>query len=154
MPFKANNIADLHKLILNGHFEFAVDSISEDSKDLIRKMLVLTPDERISLPEMLNHPWLRESDTLDDGEDDEHDLKVGATFFRSECLNGIVGGSMESGNINYINVENIYYKSIKETALIAENGKAASKVQTKMSYSDYCALTEDFMTYRIDEDAI
>ena len=23
-----------------------------------------------------------------------------------------------------------------------------------MTYSDYCALTEDFMTYRIDEEAI
>lgn len=23
-----------------------------------------------------------------------------------------------------------------------------------MTYSDYCALTEDFMTYRIDEDAM
>ena len=23
-----------------------------------------------------------------------------------------------------------------------------------MSYSDYCALTEDFMTYRIDEEAL
>jgi hypothetical protein len=23
-----------------------------------------------------------------------------------------------------------------------------------MTYSDYCALTEDFMTYRIDEDAL
>jgi len=28
------------------------------------------------------------------------------------------------------------------------------KRQSKMSYSDYCALTEDFMTYRIDEDAM
>jgi serine/threonine protein kinase len=154
VPFKANNIADLHKLILKGQFDFAVESISEESKDLIRKMLVLTPDQRISLPEMLNHPWLRETDSLDDGEEDEHDLKVGATFFRSECLNGIVGGSMESGNINYINVENIYYKSIKETAQIAANGGEPVREQTKMSYSDYCALTEDFMTYRIDEDAI
>jgi hypothetical protein len=41
VPFKANNIADLHKLILKGTFEFPVDSISEEAKDLIRKMLVL-----------------------------------------------------------------------------------------------------------------
>jgi serine/threonine protein kinase len=47
VPFKANNIADLHKLILKGDFDFAVDSISEEAKDLIRKMLVLNPDKRI-----------------------------------------------------------------------------------------------------------
>lgn len=84
MPFKANNIADLHKLILKGDFDFAVDSISESSKDLVRKMLVLTPEDRISIPEMLNHPWVKESsDGFDnDDDDDEHDLKVGATFFR------------------------------------------------------------------------
>ena len=83
VPFKANNIADLHKLILKGDFEFAVESISEKAKDLVRKMLVLTPEKRISIPEMLNHPWVKESsDGFEDDEDDEHDLKVGATFFR------------------------------------------------------------------------
>ena len=66
---------------------------------------------------MLNHPWVKDMDdplSGGDNEDDEHDLKVGATFFRQECLNGIVGSGMESGNINYINVENLYYQSSKE----------------------------------------
>lgn len=31
---------------------------------------------------------------------------------------------------------------------------APSKAEDKVSYSDYCALTEDFMTYRIDEEAM
>ncbi len=85
VPFKANNIADLHKLILKGTFDFPVDTISEEAKDLIKRMLVLTPEKRISIPEILNHPWVKEStDTEgDEGLDDnEHDLKVGATFFR------------------------------------------------------------------------
>jgi serine/threonine protein kinase len=154
VPFKANNIADLHKLILKGNFDFAVDSISSEAKDIIRKMLVLTPEKRISIPEMLNHPWVKEPlSELEEEEDDEHDLKVGATFFRQECMSGIIGGSnggkMESGNINYINAENLYYKSSKE-----EKQPELAKAQSKMKYSDYCALTEDFMTYRIDEDAI
>lgn len=58
VPFKANNIADLHKLILKGEFEFAYSGISEEAKDIVRKMLVLTPEKRISIPEMLNHPWV------------------------------------------------------------------------------------------------
>jgi len=36
VPFKANNIADLHKLILKGDFDFAVDTITENAKDLVR----------------------------------------------------------------------------------------------------------------------
>ena len=41
VPFKANNIADLHKLILKGQFEFPVSQISREAKDLVKKMLVL-----------------------------------------------------------------------------------------------------------------
>jgi serine/threonine protein kinase len=82
VPFKANNIADLHKLILKGTFEFPVDSISEEAKDLLKKMLVLVPEKRISMPEILNHAWVRESTESGTPGDDEHDLKVGATFFR------------------------------------------------------------------------
>ena len=50
----------MHKLILKGDFDFAHPGIHEDAKDLIRKMLVLTPEKRISIPEMLNHQWVRE----------------------------------------------------------------------------------------------
>lgn len=79
---------------MKGDFEFAVDSISESSKDLIRKMLVLAPESRILIPDMLNHPWVKEpTEGFDDDEDDEHDLKVGATFFRQECMNGIIGSA-------------------------------------------------------------
>lgn len=72
----------MHKLILKGTFEFPVSGISEESKDLIRKMLVLTPENRIKIPDILNHPWVKEVMEGSQDMDDEHDLKVGATFFR------------------------------------------------------------------------
>jgi hypothetical protein len=59
---------------------------------------------------------------------------------------------MESGNINFINVENLYYKSSKDVSLISSI--MSENENAKMTYSDYCALTEDFMTYRIDEEAL
>ena len=43
VPFKAHNISDLHKLILKGEFTFAVESVTDDVKDLVRRMLVLDP---------------------------------------------------------------------------------------------------------------
>ena len=45
----------------------------------------MTPEKRISIPDILNHPWVKEpyeQDNIEGEEDDEHDLKVGATFFR------------------------------------------------------------------------
>ncbi len=84
--------------------------------------------------------------------DSEHDLRVGSTFFREEVLGGLITGCQsdgtENGNINFVNVENLYYRG----------GQPPKEPQTnpeeKVTYSDYCALTEDFMTYRIDEEAM
>lgn len=49
-------------------------------------MIILKPEDRISIPQMLNHPWVVDvekafGETEDYG-DEEHDLKVGSTFFR------------------------------------------------------------------------
>ena len=146
----------MHKLILKGEFEFPVDSVSDDVKDLIRKMLVLDPCMRISIPGMLNHPWVfdmqRELGDSSQLGDEEHDLRVGSTFFREEVLGGLISGykcdGNENGNINFVNVENLYYRG----------GTPQKEPNTdpdeKVTYSDYCALTEDFMTYRIDEEAM
>lgn len=44
-------------------------------------MLVVTPSERISLPEILSHPWLKgmiDPDGFDATEDDDdHDFRTG-----------------------------------------------------------------------------
>jgi len=47
-------------------------------KDLIRKMLVLEPSKRISIPQMLNHPWVKDVEKSflsgAEDEDEEQDL--------------------------------------------------------------------------------
>jgi hypothetical protein len=53
------------------------------------------------------------------------------------------------GNINYISPDNLYYECTAEV-----EKQESVKPKQKVSYSDYVALTEDFMTYRIDEEAI
>ena len=37
------------------------DEVSENAKDLVRKMLVTDPKERIKASEILLHPWITES---------------------------------------------------------------------------------------------
>ena len=98
VPFKASNISDLHKLILQGEFSFPLDTVTEEVKDLIRRMIVLRPEKRITIPQMLSHPWVRDVEkgcfgTEDELNDDEQDLKVGTTFFRQEVLGGLIPGS-------------------------------------------------------------
>jgi len=157
VPFKASNIADLHKLILKGDFNFPVSTVSDDVKDLICKMIVLKPEDRINIPGMLNHPWVKDVEKgfglePEEEEDEEHDLKVGTTFFRQEVLGGLITGAShggnENGNINFVNVENLFYKGGDPKT------NQPTAMEDKVTYSDYCALTEDFMTYRIDEEAM
>jgi hypothetical protein len=76
-------LQDLHALILKGNFKYPVD-ITQEGKDLIQKMLVLVPSHRISLPDILAHPWLK-GVTDPDGiegtdDDDDHDFKMGVSF--------------------------------------------------------------------------
>jgi serine/threonine protein kinase len=37
------------------------DSISSDAKDLLRRILKPNPDERLTITEIISHPWLRET---------------------------------------------------------------------------------------------
>lgn len=43
------------------------------------------------------------------------------------------------GNVNYVNVDNLFYDEV---------------YTTKLSYTDYCCITEDFSTENIDEEAL
>ena len=57
VPFKASNMQDLYRNILRAEFTFPVP-LSTECRDLIRKMLKRIPEERISIPEILQHPWV------------------------------------------------------------------------------------------------
>lgn len=64
---------------------------------------------------------IRNKDSKEDEKDEEIDLKS------------------ISGNINFVNVDNLFYQ---------EN------YTTKLSYTDYCCITEDFTTHNLSEDAL
>ena len=66
VPFRAQNMRELKNVISTGHFDFPnITSskdpnykLSEEFKDLTRHMLTVDPQQRISIPEILAHPWL------------------------------------------------------------------------------------------------
>lgn len=49
VPFKAQNLEELHKLILAGVFTIP-DKLSEDAKSLMNAMIKLVPTERLTVP--------------------------------------------------------------------------------------------------------
>ena len=52
VPFKANNMTDLHKLIKQGKFNLK-DEISEPAKNLIKKLLEVDPKKRLSIVKIM-----------------------------------------------------------------------------------------------------
>ena len=58
LPFKGSNIQELEKVILSGEFE-EIKDVSNEANDIIRGMLRTDPKKRLSVDEILKHPWLK-----------------------------------------------------------------------------------------------
>eukprot|EP01084_Bolivina_argentea_P053212 97691_1 len=58
----SNNMKNLYHLIKKGQYSFPSpfwDSISENAKDCIKKLLVKDPKKRLTAEQSLQHPWLK-----------------------------------------------------------------------------------------------
>eukprot|EP01134_Creolimax_fragrantissima_P000625 CFRG0625T1 len=65
-PFWHSNRMVLMRLIMRGKFEFLSpywDSVSEEAKDLVSKLLAADPTERLTASQAITHPWLVSSCT-------------------------------------------------------------------------------------------
>lgn len=65
-PFYNEDNAALFEEIKSGEFDFPSpywDDISEPAKELIRKLLMVKPAERMTIDEILAHPWIEGEDT-------------------------------------------------------------------------------------------
>ena len=72
VPFKAPTLEELHKLILAGDFTIP-ETLSDDAKDLITGMIKLEPNQRLTIPQILAHVWLKETNEAQSESDDEED---------------------------------------------------------------------------------
>eukprot|EP00934_Nitzschia_sp_Nitz4_P006100 Nitzschia sp. Nitz4//scaffold113_size70149//35399//37051//NITZ4_005950-RA/size70149-augustus-gene-0.84-mRNA-1//1//CDS//3329533341//6090//frame0 len=64
LPFMGRSQKELFRKIVSGKFEFDEDDwcdVSPDAKDLVKKLLVLDPDERLTSNEALKHKWMKAS---------------------------------------------------------------------------------------------
>ncbi|XP_072922049.1 serine/threonine-protein kinase Chk2 isoform X2 [Hemitrygon akajei] len=65
-PFSdQNKEMALRDQIIKGHYKLIRDcwvNVSETAKDLVKKLLVVDPEKRLSTEEALNHPWMQDED--------------------------------------------------------------------------------------------
>ena len=61
VPFKANDMNELHLLVLRGKYVLKED-ISEDARDLMSRMLERNVRKRITCEEILKHKWFDDID--------------------------------------------------------------------------------------------
>ena len=109
-----------------------------ESKDLIKRMLLLDPKTRITIPEILSHPWMvNKDDTM--MENDTLDFENGIS--KGEFLMGGIQSNSNSNlpDINSINIDNLF---------------PTDSFNTKLSYTDYLSITQDFATMHMDEEAL
>lgn len=59
VPFKANNMNDLHKLIMKAKYTLK-DDISEEARDLLKNLLERDPKLRYTVMDIMAHPWMQE----------------------------------------------------------------------------------------------
>jgi calcium/calmodulin-dependent protein kinase I len=67
-PFYDDNNAALFRQIKSGSYDFPNeewDAVSNEAKDLIEKMLVVSPSERLDIAAILKHPWMEKEDLQD-----------------------------------------------------------------------------------------
>jgi serine/threonine protein kinase len=62
VPFKAASMHELHQLIINGKYDLGEEKLSDTAKDLISKLLTVEPKKRLNACEVLNHPWLKDTE--------------------------------------------------------------------------------------------
>jgi len=65
-PFDDQEAGGLYKQILDGSFEFDVPEwsiISPEAKDLVEKLMIVNPRERLTVEQALAHAWLKQPDS-------------------------------------------------------------------------------------------
>ena len=136
VPFKKGNIKDLRFAISEGKLLYPI-KLSAEVRDLIKKLLIIEPTDRLSLPEVLEHPWLAVDKEGKDPTDKD--------FSEASDDNGdynyyiVKNGKQHEDNdadtqpnINTLSIENLFYQA---------------KSNARLGFKDYYYIANDFYTH-------
>lgn len=57
-PFSQRTQIETLVAVISGQFSFPEATVSEPARDLVRRLLVTDPRERLTAPQCLSHPWI------------------------------------------------------------------------------------------------
>eukprot|EP00761_Pharyngomonas_kirbyi_P014166 gb/GECH01014196.1/.p1 GENE.gb/GECH01014196.1/~~gb/GECH01014196.1/.p1 ORF type:complete len:488 (+),score=126.34 gb/GECH01014196.1/:1-1464(+) len=116
LPFDEENIPTLFSKIKEGNYTIP-SYVPEGAKDLIRKILVVNPMNRITIAEIRAHPWFqskipnylsmppaeieKENTKIDQEILHKAMEKIGGSFDRDEAVEAIRNGEMNSITVGY-----------------------------------------------------
>ena len=131
-PFKGGKIEEVKESILKGVYD-PVEDISSEASDLIEKMLNLDPNKRITVDEILKHPWLKKVDVKN-----RQNLKI---FTNAEK------GLLSKYDVNYLSspkeeLIEIFTISNLETK-DQEEQKGATKSDILAPYNSYSKIPDE-----------
>lgn len=178
-PFKHNTVHDLEvynktrRVVPNPHFnvhdlEFPEHkiNITENCKDLFRRMFEIEPAKRITCAEILNHSWVRDFASLDDIDFGEEYRKGLREFKHLERLRKSIESQVTRRNrikqsilqtigvsTNITTTQNTQLKSLFLKA-IGYDGKSPINIHDGVDCSTFCSMLEQvglkqFATERI-----
>ncbi|KAM6586032.1 hypothetical protein CsatB_013034 [Cannabis sativa] len=85
LPFQDENVMKMYRKVFKAQYEFP-QWFSEESKTLISKLLVVDPEKRISIPDIMRNPWFYQGFTRpiieyssiidDEDKEDEEELVI------------------------------------------------------------------------------
>ena len=131
-PFRAYSIKEMEIKVIKGEFE-EIKDISNEANDLIKKMLVVDPEKRIKINEILNHPWLKNEDV-----ENRKNLKL---FTDNEKI------LLSKYDVNYLysNKEELIENfTLKNLETISDENKLKNKGNTKsIIFSPFNSFIED-----------
>ena len=84
-PFTGINEMQLHKHILSGKFP-KLQNISNDLNDLIYKILEINPRKRITIDEILEHPWIKIEEDNKIFEENLNNINSNSLFTKAEKI--------------------------------------------------------------------
>lgn len=90
-PFETSDTKTTYNRILKNNYSFPTNTpISEEAKDLIKKILVLEPTKRLTLDEILQHPFIKNNSSKNLTQSNEFELKKTNTNLSLGSPGGLV----------------------------------------------------------------
>ena len=139
-PFEDENVPRLISRITLGEYDLTDspwNKISDSAKDLIKRMLEISPTIRLSLREVIQHPWMNERQTVEE-QLDLFEVKEDFLVRKSRKDQGKISLAqvMCVGNIHYeilkkgLEIANLFYTKSSTTM---GNNDGDLKIKSKLA---------------------